>query len=263
MIGNFGASRGAAISGGCLLAISSYAATSLNDTVVQVAAQRLGSQVTDAVIVAQGIASDPAFLQQLRSLDRADAGEREQWLQQIGTEGMMHLKPRKAPPPEELDFPIFRLSQRKSITAVGGWHYSLYHQTGLPTSLTFHFDAAGLSDVLRAPLRRAESQTLNRMLLGLRLMLGGAGDAALLSISRANAAALQVEAHLLLDAEWGFGPLAILDHGVRVQEALDGLWKFLLELRSKEVLGMNPVSHYHRGLPAVLSSLGAAGFHGF
>ena len=79
MIGNFGASRGAAVSGGCLLAISSYAATSLNDTVVQVAAQRLGSQVTDAVIVAQGIASDPAFLQQLRSLDRADAEEREQW----------------------------------------------------------------------------------------------------------------------------------------------------------------------------------------
>lgn len=263
MIGIMGASRGAAASGGVLLAISSYAATSLNDPVVEIAAQRLGPQVTDAVIVDQGIASDPGFLQQLRGLDRATAGEREQWLQEAATEGMMHLKPRNAPSLDALDFPILRLSLRKSITSVGAWHYSFYHEAGAPTSLAFHFDAAELKAELRTPLRRAESQTLNRMLLGLKLMLGGAGEAPLLAISRACAAALQVEAHLLLDAEYGFGPLAILDHGVKVQEALDGLWKFLIEVRSKEALGMNPVSHYYRGIPAVRSSLAAAGFYGF
>ncbi len=263
MIGIVGAGRSAAASGGCLLAISSYAATSLNDPVVQVAALRIGQQVTDAVVIDQGIATAPAFLQQLRGLDRAAAGEREQWLQEQATEGLMHLKPRNAPPSDGLDFPILRLSQRKSITAVGGWHYSFYHESGAPTALAFHFEAAELKNELREPLRRAESQTLNRMLLGLKLMLGGAGDAPLLSISRACAAALQVETHLLLDAELGLGPLAILDHGVKVQESLDLLWKFLIELRSKEALGMNPVSHYQRGFPTVRSSLAAAGFYGF
>ncbi len=176
------------------LEVSSYAGGDLNDVVLDVAESRLGSLITDAVVVAgEALYMEPAVSTVLDRLAATDSVGRLDRLSRISTSvargGELTSRKRFAN-----DFQILRLSREGETEGSSINHYRLFHAEFFPTTFVYNFFGPEVNRELRERFVRSDITLMGGLLASLRVFIALGDLRGLSTLNYAKGVAISMEA---------------------------------------------------------------------